>query len=385
MVNMDTHQGLYRAIVRQRTDPLRLQRVKVEVVGVHKDKEDVKLLPWAFPASSPAWKEGGGFNVPPVDAMVWVMFEGGNHEYPLYIGGWWGLDEDRAEGKDLSAHKRWPTSVYGSQKKYIGGLLKFEDLPELKPEDAPNNFGFISPMQQRVEFDARAGRNRVVLADQIDNGLYLNTEDGVLSLETWASLTSPTKVAQRGITFSSNVTDNILATQVFSAAGWKITISDSDSILELVTPIGHILRFSDQDRKVELWSSRGNRVVLDDAAERIELRTPLNRGLILDDSSGFVSFHSPNTGMHLTLNDQTKEVQLRSTGDLSCVADGNLYLKAGGSIILDGQVVAHNPGIATSNTIFSAEMGSSKFSLPTGLPFLKTAHAYDRFKDLEKA
>jgi hypothetical protein len=72
--------GKYSGIVEDNNDPDKLGRLKVTVPGVY--PPDMQI--WARPCFPP-----GHFFVPPVQAAVWVEFEGGNTSYPLWVGTWY--------------------------------------------------------------------------------------------------------------------------------------------------------------------------------------------------------------------------------------------------------------------------------------------------------
>lgn len=80
--------GMYRGEVLDNQDPLLNGRIKVNVFGVYDGiKED--LLPWAI-YSDPLMggqSDLGGFFVPNIDSHVWVFFENGDPEQPVYFAG----------------------------------------------------------------------------------------------------------------------------------------------------------------------------------------------------------------------------------------------------------------------------------------------------------
>lgn len=85
----ETLNGVYRGIVESITDPLQLGRIKVRIIQVYGPPQNTstKDLPWALQCSM----FGGGNDygsklVPPVGSTVWVLFEGGKTEYPVYMG-----------------------------------------------------------------------------------------------------------------------------------------------------------------------------------------------------------------------------------------------------------------------------------------------------------
>lgn len=81
--------GKYRGKVETNLDPLGQGRMQVSVAAVLGDAR----LAWAMPCSPYAGPGVGLFLIPPVGAQVWVEFEGGDPEYPIWAGGFWGTGE----------------------------------------------------------------------------------------------------------------------------------------------------------------------------------------------------------------------------------------------------------------------------------------------------
>jgi uncharacterized protein involved in type VI secretion and phage assembly len=78
--------GKYRGTVFNTVDPEQLARLKAIVPDV------LGTVPttWAMP-SVPFAGPGAGFvAVPPVGAGVWIEFEQGDPDYPIWSGCWWG-------------------------------------------------------------------------------------------------------------------------------------------------------------------------------------------------------------------------------------------------------------------------------------------------------
>lgn len=78
--------GKYRGTVINNIDPLQIGRILVMVPDVS------ALLPtsWAMPCVPIAGKQMGTFVVPQVGAGVWIEFEQGDPDYPIWVGGYWG-------------------------------------------------------------------------------------------------------------------------------------------------------------------------------------------------------------------------------------------------------------------------------------------------------
>lgn len=81
--------GKYRGTVADNLDPLGLGRIRVEVPAVLGDGR----LSWAMPCAPYAGPGVGLFLIPPTGAQVWVEFEGGDPDYPIWAGGFWGIGE----------------------------------------------------------------------------------------------------------------------------------------------------------------------------------------------------------------------------------------------------------------------------------------------------
>jgi len=78
--------GIYRATVVNNIDPMQMGRINVLVPNVG----GVTPSTWAMPSVPFAGKQMGAFMVPQIGAGVWIQFEGGDADYPVWTGGWWG-------------------------------------------------------------------------------------------------------------------------------------------------------------------------------------------------------------------------------------------------------------------------------------------------------
>lgn len=81
--------GKYRGKVENNVDPLQQGRVQVSVPAVFGEGR----LSWAMPCVPYAGPGVGFFAVPPVGANAWVEFEGGDPDYPILSGCFWGVGE----------------------------------------------------------------------------------------------------------------------------------------------------------------------------------------------------------------------------------------------------------------------------------------------------
>ncbi len=78
--------GKYRGIVSDNQDPLMTGRVKAKVPDVLGEDESG----WAMPCAPFGGSGVGFFALPTVGAGVWIEFEHGDPDYPIWSGCWWG-------------------------------------------------------------------------------------------------------------------------------------------------------------------------------------------------------------------------------------------------------------------------------------------------------
>ena len=80
------HIGKFRGTVINNIDPLQMGRLMVQVPDAS------NLLPstWAMPCLPFAGTQSGFFAVPAIGSGVWIEFEQGNADYPIWTGCFWG-------------------------------------------------------------------------------------------------------------------------------------------------------------------------------------------------------------------------------------------------------------------------------------------------------
>ncbi|WP_088888985.1 phage baseplate assembly protein V [Leptolyngbya ohadii] len=81
--------GKYRGKVTNNVDPLQRGRLQVSVPSILGEGR----LSWAMPSVPYAGRQVGWFALPPINANLWVEFEAGDPDYPIWTGCFWGQGE----------------------------------------------------------------------------------------------------------------------------------------------------------------------------------------------------------------------------------------------------------------------------------------------------
>lgn len=77
--------GKYRGSVLNNVDPMRTGRVMVQCPDVL----GPSLSSWAMPCFPLSGRQAGAYAVPQIGAGVWVEFEGGDPDHPIWSGCWY--------------------------------------------------------------------------------------------------------------------------------------------------------------------------------------------------------------------------------------------------------------------------------------------------------
>ena len=85
-----TFLGKYRGIVSDVNDPLLIGRIRAYVPDVFGDDESG----WALPCAPFGGSGSGFFALPATGAGIWVEFEHGDPDYPVWTGAWFGSTAD---------------------------------------------------------------------------------------------------------------------------------------------------------------------------------------------------------------------------------------------------------------------------------------------------
>lgn len=86
MSNGQTYYGKYRGTVLINVDPMQIGRLVLQVPDV------TGLIPssWAMPSFPISGKQMGAYMIPQIGGGVWVEYEQGNPDHPIWSGCWYG-------------------------------------------------------------------------------------------------------------------------------------------------------------------------------------------------------------------------------------------------------------------------------------------------------
>ncbi len=94
--------GKFRGVVTDVQDPLMLGRIKARVPEVLGDDESG----WALPCLPFGGSGMGLFVLPDVGAGVWMEFEHGDPDYPIWTGAWFGSQSDMPSKLNSPPYKK---------------------------------------------------------------------------------------------------------------------------------------------------------------------------------------------------------------------------------------------------------------------------------------
>lgn len=100
--------GKYRAFVSDNADPENRGRLRLQIPDALGDNI---ISGWALPCAPYGGSAGlGFFFIPDKDAGVWVEFEQGNLDYPVWVGTFWAKPGGTTEVPDPASSQSPPTS-----------------------------------------------------------------------------------------------------------------------------------------------------------------------------------------------------------------------------------------------------------------------------------
>jgi uncharacterized protein involved in type VI secretion and phage assembly len=203
--------GKFRGVVDDNQDPDKRGRIKVKVPALLGDQSTDWALP-SFPCGGLA--DTGWFAVPQVSAQVWVEFEGGDLDYPIWTGTFW------QQASDVPAEIQDPptTRLLKTPK---GHLLLLEDQDNAEKITLKHTGG------AQLEIDENGS---VALTDQGGATVTLDAQNNKIIVED-ANGNSIT-MAQAGVTVEDANGNKIeMASSGINVKGTQIVVEGQQVML----------------------------------------------------------------------------------------------------------------------------------------------------------
>jgi uncharacterized protein involved in type VI secretion and phage assembly len=160
--------GKYRALVKDNADPEKRGRLRLSVPSVL--GPDV-VSGWALPCTPYAGHaDRGFFFIPEVDDGVWVEFESGQLEYPVWVGSFWAKPGGTTEVPAPGSDQQPPTSKIIKTGKHVIELADADGSEAIIITDTTNS--------NVITLDA----NGVVVEDA--NGNKITMESAGITIES---------------------------------------------------------------------------------------------------------------------------------------------------------------------------------------------------------
>ncbi len=221
--------GKYRGFVSDNADPDKLGRVKLRVPALLGDQETGWALP-ALPCGGLA--NEGFFCVPATGAQVWVEFEGGNLNFPLWTGTFWQQSGDApTEVQDPPT-----TKVLRTAKGHVFLLEDKDDGEEVKllhksgaalAMDKDGNLVVNDQAGAKLTLDAKNGK--VVLEDANGNSLTMSSQGATATDANGNKI----EMAASGVTVSTSATITLDGSQVMLGGAGGEPVIKGTSFLTL--------------------------------------------------------------------------------------------------------------------------------------------------------
>lgn len=160
--------GIYRGVVKETNDPLRMHRLRVLVPEMHGANLKPEELYWAVPAPWLGGPRTGSWSSPSIGDEVWITFERGFPNAPVWIG-----CADPTLRKQYVLH-----SVYGPTPKPVdqsgepaGDAPDDYDEDYLPKDHRPYSMGFRTPYGQELVFNYTGYHSRTHEQEPAESGI----------------------------------------------------------------------------------------------------------------------------------------------------------------------------------------------------------------------
>ena len=176
--------GKYRGTVMDNDDPLKIGRIQAVVPVVSEE-----TLNWAMPCAPYAGVKVGFYTVPPVGAKVWIEFEGGDPNYPIWSGAFW------EQGSDMPPDATGPAlKVFQTDKM----VLILDDENQRMIAKVPTDSGLMSIVLDKDGITIKAAEVKITV-----------TPDKIELLKTPASVVVAEAITLKKAAASAEISDSI--------------------------------------------------------------------------------------------------------------------------------------------------------------------------------
>lgn len=158
---------LMRGIVVDNDDPKKMGRVRIRIPSIHGRKELVKKedLPWAYPCFPVASYNSGMFILPEVGSRVWLLFEDGDLNKPVYIGGMYSKG-----AVSNSTNFRYT----GDDEKDVRYPVWYKPYKPDEAESIKDKVIYKSPMGASFVVKEDRGQERIEITDQMGQKMIMS-------------------------------------------------------------------------------------------------------------------------------------------------------------------------------------------------------------------
>ena len=161
---MPSYLGKYRGLVTDNRAPEHRGRLKAKCPLVFGEE----VLDWALPCVPFGGNAGMGFYaIPPVGSGVWLEFEQGDVNRPVWVGTWWAAPKGHTEAPDAAVNAE-EMSAGGWDDPGVGET----------PRSSPTNHVFATPSGHRIELDDAPGATKLTFTDRLGQSILLRSEPG---------------------------------------------------------------------------------------------------------------------------------------------------------------------------------------------------------------
>lgn len=150
--------GKYRAIVTNIKDPENRGRIKVKCPKVYGEYYE---SPWCLPCVPNALDNGGIFAMPHLNEVVWIEFEEGNPQKPIWVGSWWVPDKAPLGKDDYASY----VDLRKILKTKAGHLIEIDDSTGAERITIQHSSGSKIEITTAINIEHSSGSSIVFNAD----------------------------------------------------------------------------------------------------------------------------------------------------------------------------------------------------------------------------